>query len=75
MSTIIRLDDSLVRQIDALAKERHTNQSNIVRKAVIHFLEDNEDLKLATIAEKKSTSFKSLKQIRKGLGFGPLGKY
>lgn len=64
----IRLEHQLVEQIDLLAKSKHTNRSAIIREAVTRFLEDNEDLKLAALAQKQMKSAKSIKKIRKDLG-------
>ena len=64
----IRLDEPLIKEIDLLAKSKHTNRSTIIREALVRFLEDNEDLKLAKLARKKTKSPKSLAQLRKELG-------
>ena len=63
----LRIDDYLLAGIDGLAKQQHTSRSGIVRQAVIRFLEDAEDLHLAENSKKKSTSTKSLKDLRKEL--------
>jgi len=63
----IRLEDALVEELDLLAKSRHTNRSALIREAIIRFLEDSEDLKMALLAKKKMKSAKSLKQLRKDL--------
>lgn len=63
----VRLEKDLMKEIDLLAKSKHTNRSTIIREAVIRFLEDNEDLKLAKLAKKHFTSSKSLNQLRKEL--------
>lgn len=63
----IRLDESLVKAIDLLAKNKHTNRSSLVREAIIRFLEDNEDLELAKIARKNTKKIKLLTQLRKEL--------
>ena len=56
----IRLEDALVKSIDLLAKSKHTNRSEIVREAIIRFLEDNEDLAMAELAQKEMKSGKIL---------------
>ena len=63
----VRLDDGLLFEVDGLAKAQHTSRSGIVRQAIVRFLEDFEDNQLAEISKKKSTSVKSLKEIRKEL--------
>ncbi len=63
----IRLDDGLLCGVDGLAKAQHTSRSGIVRQAIVRFLEDFEDNQLAEVSKKKSTSIKSLKDIRKEL--------
>lgn len=63
----IRLEKPLINQIDSLVKIKHSNRSAIVREAIIRFLEDNEDLRLAQLAQKKIKSVKSLAQLRKEL--------
>ena len=45
----IRLDKELEKEIDLLAKARGSNRSAVVREAIIQYLEDNEDLQLATL--------------------------
>lgn len=64
----IRIEDELVQEIDLLAKSKHSNRSMIIREAIVRFLEDNEDLKLALHAKKQMKSVKPLKQLRKELG-------
>jgi RHH-type rel operon transcriptional repressor/antitoxin RelB len=64
----IRLEEPLIEEIDFLAKTLHTNRSSIIRTAIIRFLEDNEDLKLAKKATKQMKSKKTLIQLRNELG-------
>ena len=64
----IRIDKELEKELDLLAKTRGSNRSAVVREAIIQFLEDNEDLQLATESLSKMSSAKSLKQLRKELG-------
>jgi RHH-type rel operon transcriptional repressor/antitoxin RelB len=64
----VRLEAPLETQIDLLAKARHTTRSNIVRQAIIRFLEDCEDLELARIAKKNIHPAISLSELRKHLG-------
>jgi len=64
----IRIEDQLVKAIDLLAQNKHTNRSAIVRQAIIKFLEDQEDLGLAELAQKQMRSTKPLAILRKELG-------
>jgi len=64
----IRLDKELEKEIDLLAKTRGSNRSAVVREAIIQYLEDNEDLRLAKEALSSTSGSKSLKQLRKELG-------
>lgn len=63
----LRLEDGLIGAIDGLARASHTSRSGIVRQAIIRFLEDAEDIKLAESSRKKASSEKSLKQLREEL--------
>lgn len=63
----LRVEDGLLGAIDYLAKASHTSRSGIVRQAIMQFLEDAEDLKLAESSRRKASSEKSLKQLRKEL--------
>lgn len=64
----IRLNKEIEKELDLLAKIRGTNRSEVVREAIIQYLEDNEDLELAKKAKNSMQSSKSLKQLRKDLG-------
>jgi RHH-type rel operon transcriptional repressor/antitoxin RelB len=64
----IRLDKELEKELDLLAKTRGSNRSAVVREAIIQYLEDNEDLKLAKESLAQMSSTKSLKQLRNELG-------
>jgi predicted DNA-binding protein len=64
----IRLDEKLERQLEELARARHSNKSEIVRRAVVRMLEDEEDIRLAESARKRTRSTKPLAQLRKELG-------
>ncbi len=64
----IRLNKEIEQELDAIAKVRGTNRSAVVREAILRFLEDNEDLEKAKVAESSMKSRKSLKQLRKELG-------
>lgn len=64
----IRLDEHLLKQVDKLAHNQHTNRSHIIRQAIIRFIEDSEDLELARYAQSKMRSSKSLKQVKNELG-------
>jgi RHH-type rel operon transcriptional repressor/antitoxin RelB len=64
----IRLNKEIEKELDLLAKIRGTNRSEVVREAIVQYLEDNEDLQLAKKAINSMQSSKSLKQLRKDLG-------
>jgi RHH-type rel operon transcriptional repressor/antitoxin RelB len=64
----IRLDKELEEELDLLAKARGSNRSAVVREAIIQYIEDNEDVKLAKQSLSETGSTKSLKQLRKELG-------
>ena len=64
----LRIEESLAHEIDLLAKTLHTNRSALIREAIIRFIEDHEDLKLAKRALKNMKSTKTLAQLRKELG-------
>jgi len=64
----IRLDKEIEQELDLLAKTRGSNRSEVVREAILKYLEDNEDLDLAQKAQRSMRSSKSLKQLRKDLG-------
>ena len=65
--SMILLDKELVQEIDLLAKSKGSNRSAIVREAIVHYLEDNEDLGFAKRALEESDGSKSLKCLRKNL--------
>jgi len=64
----IRLDRELEKEIDLLVKTRGSSRSAVVREAIAHYLEDNEDLELARRALKETKGAKSLMALRKDLG-------
>ena len=64
----IRLDSKMEEDLAVLAKKRGSNRSALVREAILRYLEDAEDLELATEAKEQTTSHKSLTQLRKELG-------
>ena len=64
----IRLDKEIEKELDLLAKIRGSNKSEVVREAIIQYLEDIEDLQLAKDSLSKMSSTKSLGQLRKELG-------
>jgi len=64
----VRLEKELEDRIAELAAERGGNKSTIVREAVIRYLEDQEDLALATRARKAGGKARSIVQVRKVLG-------
>ncbi len=64
----IRLDKEIEQELDLLAKTRGSNRSEVVREAILQYLEDNEDLYLAKQAQSQTRGSKPLKQLRKDLG-------
>lgn len=64
----IRLDKEIEQELDLLAKIKGSNRSEVVREAILKYLEDHEDLDLAKQAQRSMRSSKSLKQLRKDLG-------
>ncbi len=64
----IRLNKEIEKELNMLAKIRGTNRSELVREAIVQYLEDNEDLELAKQAKNSMKSSKSLKQLRIDLG-------
>ena len=64
----IRLDKEIERDLDLLARNRGSNRSAVVREAILQYLEDNEDLKLAKQAQSQTLGHKPLKQLRRELG-------
>ena len=64
----IRLNKELEQELDLLAKAKGSNRSAVVREAIVLYLEDNEDLKLAHRALSEHGQRKSLQQIRIDLG-------
>lgn len=63
----IRVGNTLLAEVDDIAKMRHTSRSGIVREAIVRFLEDSEDIQLAETSKRKSISAKLLKDLRKEL--------
>jgi RHH-type rel operon transcriptional repressor/antitoxin RelB len=63
----IRLDKEIEEELNLLAKTRGSNRSAVVREAILRYLEDNEDLDLAKLAQSQTRGTKSLKQLRKEL--------
>ena len=66
----IRLGKDIEKELDLLAKTQGSNRSAVVRKAILRYLDDNEDLDLAKKAQSQMRGSKSLKQLRKELGLG-----
>ncbi|MBF0153731.1 MAG: ribbon-helix-helix protein, CopG family [Magnetococcales bacterium] len=64
----VNLDPETESQLDALAKARHSNKSELVRQAIQRMLEDEEDLLLVSSALAETRSSKPLAQLRKELG-------
>jgi RHH-type transcriptional regulator, rel operon repressor / antitoxin RelB len=63
----IRLDKEIEHELDVLTRMRGSNRSEVVREAIIRYLEDHEDLRLAREALSLTESTKSIKQLRKAL--------
>jgi len=64
----IRLDKEIEEALDLLATARGSNRSALIREAILHYLEDNEDLDLLKQAQSHTRGSKSLKQLRRELG-------
>jgi len=64
----IRLDKELEKEIDLLVKMQGSSRSAVVREAIVHFLEDHEDLQLARQALNETRGAKSLQALRQDLG-------
>lgn len=64
----IRLEKELEQELDLLAESRGSSRSAVVREAIVRYLEDNEDLKLARQALAEGGGRKSLEELRKDLG-------
>jgi RHH-type rel operon transcriptional repressor/antitoxin RelB len=64
----IRLEKELEQELDLLVKARRSNRSSVVREALVHYLEDNEDLELAKHALAETGGSKPLSELRKDLG-------
>jgi RHH-type transcriptional regulator, rel operon repressor / antitoxin RelB len=64
----VRIEKDLETQLGALAKARRSSKSELVRVAILRFLEDEEDAMLAATALSQTRSAKSLAQLRKELG-------
>ncbi len=64
----IRLDKELEKGIDLLVKAKGSSRSAVVREAIVHYLEDNEDLQLARQALSETRGAKSLQELRQDLG-------
>ena len=64
----VRLDKKIEQDLDLLAKKRGSTRSELVREAIVRYLEDNEDFELAKTAKSRMKSSKPLKQVRKELG-------
>lgn len=60
----LRIGEDILADVDGLATQQRTSRSNIVRQAIVRFLEDSEDIQLALSSKKKSSSTKSLKDLR-----------
>lgn len=60
----LRIGEDLLADVDGLATQQHTSRSNIVRQAIVRFLEDSEDIQLALSSKKKSSSTESLKDLK-----------
>ncbi|MBA2881461.1 RHH-type rel operon transcriptional repressor/antitoxin RelB [Desulfosalsimonas propionicica] len=64
----VRLNKTIEEQLKHLAKIRGSNKSELIREAIVRFLEDNEDLELAQEAKAQMQSSKPLKELKKELG-------
>jgi RHH-type rel operon transcriptional repressor/antitoxin RelB len=64
----VRLDSDLESKLEALAQAKRSSKSELVREAIIRYLEDEEDADLAARALAKTKSSKTLAKLRKELG-------
>lgn len=64
----IRLEKELEVELDLLAKSKGSNRSAVVREAIVRYLEDNEDLEMARLAQAEMGGSKSLNDLRGDLG-------
>lgn len=64
----VRLDSDLESKLEALAQAKRSSKSELVREAIVRFLEDEEDADLAARALAKTKSPKPLAKLRKELG-------
>jgi len=64
----IRVDEQIEKELDLIAGARGTNRSSVVREAILQYLEDNEDLALAKVAEARGKGSKPLVQLREEFG-------
>ena len=64
----LRLEKDLDAKLNALARLKRRNKSELVRQAIERLLEDEEDLELVERALARTRSAKSLRQLRKELG-------
>lgn len=65
---LIPLEKELEQRLDLLTESTGKDRTDIVREAIIRYLEDNEDLELARQALAKGGERKSLKELRVDLG-------
>lgn len=63
----VRLGSDLDSKLEALAQARRSSKSDLVREAIVRFVEDEEDADLATRALAKTKSTKPLAKLRKEL--------
>ncbi len=64
----LRLDQTLEKQLTALAVAKGASKSALIREAILRMLEDEEDFALAEGATQALQSTKPLAELRKELG-------
>ena len=68
MAISIRLDQDIESRLDALARETGRTKTQYVREAIIRFLEDEEDYRLALARLEKPGNRMSLDEVKTRLG-------
>lgn len=64
----VHLDAAVDRALAGLARKGKTSKDDLIQKAVIRFLEDEEDYRAAVAAHKAGGRRYSLDQVKKDLG-------
>lgn len=64
---ILDIDKLLIESIDAIAKKKRLTHNQIIHQALIRYVEDFEDLKLARTIAKKAAKTYTLAKVKKEL--------